>query len=134
MEQTPEPLQPAARENFSRYQANIPLYLILSLITCFIFGAYWNYKKIETCNAMLKRTELKFSHWLIFSILTCGIFHIFYQYKMGSALVEIQRNFKQPIFDSLPVVSIFTTIFGLSIITDCIHQNEINKIIESQPA
>jgi len=48
---------------------------------------------------------------------------------MGSAIVEIQRNRNLHIFDSLPIVSVFTTIFGVSIVTDCIHQHEINKLV-----
>ncbi len=126
----PQPIQPSpSSENLGRYHANIAVYLLLSLITCFIFAVYWNYVKMEAINAMLKRQELKFSHWLIFSFLTCGIFHIFYQYKMGAAIVEIQKSKGKDVFESLPVVSIFTTILALSIVTDCVHQHEINKLI-----
>ena len=48
---------------------------------------------------------------------------------MGSAIVEIQQNTNKATFDSLPILSCLTTIFGLSIVVDCIHQHEINKII-----
>ena len=33
------------------------------------------------------------------------------------------------IFDSLPIISCLATIFGMSIVVDCIHQHEINKIV-----
>ena len=113
----------------SNYDLSIPVYLILTLITCGIFNLYWNYKQMEACNYLLKRQDFKFAYWILFSILTCGIYHIFYQYKMGSAIVEIQRNINKPIFDSLPIISCFVTIFGLSVVVDCIHQHEINKIV-----
>lgn len=113
----------------SNYDLSIPVYLILTLITCGLFNLYWNYKQMEACNYLLKRRDFKFSHWILFSILTCGIYHIFYQYKMGSAIVEIQRISNKAVFDSLPVVSCLVTIFGLSVVVDCIHQHEINKIV-----
>lgn len=113
----------------SKYNLSIPVHLILTLITCGIFNLYWNYKQMEACNYLLKRQEFRFAHWILFSILTCGIYHIFHQYKMGAAIVEIQRNTNKNIFDSLPLISCLVTIFGLSIVVDCIHQHEINKIV-----
>lgn len=118
-----------AHGDLSRYKLNIPLYLIFSLLTCGLFGLYWNYLQMEACNTMLKRTEFRFGRWLLFSILTCGIYLIYYQYQMGAAIVEIQRNRNVHVFESLPIVSVFTTIFGFSIVTDCVHQHEINKLV-----
>ncbi len=113
----------------STYNLSIPIYLILTIITCGLFNLYWNYKQMEACNFLLDRQEFKFSHWIIFSLLTCGIYHFFYQYKMGSAIVEIQKTADITIFDSLPILSCIVSIIGLSIVVDCIHQYEINKII-----
>lgn len=113
----------------SKYNLSIPVYLILTLITCGIFNLYWNYMQMEACNYLLKRQDFKFVYWILFSILTCGIYHIFYQYKMGAAITEIQKNNNKIIFDSLPILSCLLTLFGLSIVADCIHQYEINKIV-----
>jgi len=112
-----------------QYNLSIPLYLILTLITCGLFNLYWNYKQMEACNELLKREDFNFVYWLLFSILTCGIYHIYYQYKMGAAIMEIQKNADKLIFDSLPIISCLATIFGMSIVVDCIHQHEINKIV-----
>jgi len=113
----------------SKYDLSIPLYLILTLITCGLFNLYWNYKQMEACNEILQRQEFKFIYWLLFSLLTCGLYHIFYQYKMGSAIVEIQNKTGNTVFDALPVLSCLVTVFGLSIVVDCIHQYELNKIL-----
>lgn len=83
---------------------------------------------MEACNVLLKRREFSFWTWLLLTILTCGIYHIFYQYKMGAAIVEIQQLMNRDVFDKLPLLSVIVTILGLSIVVDCIHQNEINKI------
>jgi hypothetical protein len=47
---------------------------------------------------------------------------------MGAAIVEIQHLMSRDLFDKLPLISVFVTIIGLSIVVDCIHQHEINKI------
>ena len=118
------PAQPITPKSY----INIPLYLILTILTCGIFNLYWNYRQMEACNALLNRREFSFWIWLLLAILTCGIYHIFYQYKMGAAIVEIQHLMNRDLFDKLPLISVFVTIIGLSIVVDCIHQQEINKI------
>lgn len=116
-------------ETLSQYIFSIPAYIVFTLLTCGLFNLYWNYKQMEVCNKMLDREEFKFWNWLIFSILTCGLYHIYYQYQMGSAIMEIQRKVKTPVFDNLSMISLFVTLFGGSIIVDGIHQHEINKLI-----
>ncbi len=108
--------------------ASIPIYLVLTLVTAGIFNLYWNYRQMQACNAMLGRREFSWSRWIILSILTFLLYHIYYQYKMGRAIVEIQRRFEEPVFEELPIVSLIVTLLGLSIVVDCIHQSQINKL------
>jgi len=125
-----EPTSPNdVHQGRSRYYLSIPLYLILTLLTFGIFNLYWNYLQMEACNSLLKRVEFRFGYWILFTLLTCGIYHIFYQYKMGAAIVELQRNYNAVVFDALPVISVIVTVLGLSIVVDCIHQHEINKLV-----
>jgi hypothetical protein len=107
---------------------SIPLYLVFAILTCGLFNLYWNYRQMGACNGLLKRRQFSFWVWLLLSLVTCGIYHFFYQYQMGAAIVEIQRNYDAIVFDKLPLVSLFATIFGLSIVVDCIHQDELNKV------
>ena len=118
------PAQPITPKSY----INIPLYLVLTILTCGIFNLYWNYRQMEACNALLNRREFSFWIWLLLTLLTCGIYHIFYQYKMGATIVEIQHLMNRDLFDKLPLISVFVTIIGLSVVVDCIHQHEINKI------
>lgn len=115
------------RGDFTHHNVSIPLYLILTLLTCGIFNLYWNYRQMQACNEMVGRNEFSWPRWFFLSLLTCGIYHLFYQYKMGSVIVEIQRKYHVVVFDSLPIVSILVAVFGASIIVDIIHQYEINK-------
>lgn len=106
-----------------------PAFLLLTLVTCGLFNIYWNFRQMEACNDLLGRQEFEFVTWILLSIVTCGIYHIFYQYKMGSAIVEIQRRQGKPVFENLPVISVVVSAFALTIIVDCIHQSEINKLV-----
>jgi len=109
--------------------ASIPLYLLLTLVTAGIFNLFWNYRQMQACNAMLGRREFSWTRWIVLSVLTLLFYHIYYQYKMGAAIVEIQRRYEVPPFEALPLVSLFTTLFGFSIVVDCIHQYELNKLV-----
>ena len=117
-------IQPANSE----HQVDIVIYLILTIFTCYIFNLYWNYRQMKACNDLVGREEFSWPVWFFLSILTCGIYHIYYQYKMGAAIVEIQHLFNRDVFEKLPLLSVIVTILGFSIVVDCIHQNEINKI------
>jgi hypothetical protein len=130
MDQTGITPAPFDAPPYSEHRASIPIYLILTIVTCGIFNLYWNYRQMVACNDLLRRREFGFWVWVLLSLITCGIYHIYYQYKMGAAIVEIQRNAGVEMFDKLPLISVFGTILGFSIVVDCIHQHEINKLVE----
>jgi hypothetical protein len=112
-----------------RHFTSIPLYLVLTILTFFVFNIYWNYRQMAACNDLLDRDEFSFVVWLLLCLVTCGIYHFFYQYKMGAAINEIQEERDLPITDNLPVLSVVAAILGVGIVADCIHQFEINKIV-----
>ena len=112
-----------------RHYANVPLYLVLTIVTAFLFNLYWNYRQMQACNDLLDRDEFSFLTWLLLCIVTCGIYHFFYQYRMGAAINEIQEIRDLPITEDLPVLSVIAAILGAGIVADCIHQFEINKIV-----
>lgn len=109
---------------------NIALYLILSLLTCFLFDIYWNYRQMEACNDLLGRDEFSFGLWLFLVVITFGLYHFYYQYQMGRAIVEIQDRMGRPTTDGLPIVSVLATFLGFGVVADCIHQLEINRIVD----
>ncbi len=121
--------RPAPYGDERRYYASIPLYLILTLLTLFIFNLYWNYRQMVACNALLGRREFSFLVWLLLSPLTCGLYHLYYQYQMGAAIVEIEHERGLAVYEGLPVSSVVAAILGLGVVADCIHQHEINRIV-----
>ncbi len=112
-----------------RHFASIPLYLILTLVTCGFYNLYWNYRQMEACNELLRREEFNFPVWLLLTLVTCGIYHLYYQYKMGAAINEIQEHRGLLVTDGLPLLSVIAAVLGAGVVADCIHQHELNKII-----
>lgn len=114
---------------FGEYNTSIPVYLILTVVTGGIWDLYWNYRQMQACNALVGRQEFNWTTWFLLSIITCGIYHVFYQYQMATVIVEAQQKWGMPIFQSLPVASVLVSLFGGSVIVDCMHQHEINKLV-----
>jgi hypothetical protein len=114
-----------------RHQANIPLYLILSIVTFFVWDLYWNWRQMRTCNELLGRKEFGFILWLFLCAITFGLYYFYYQYKMGAAIVEIALERGVEPLHELPLISVAAALLGFGIIADCIHQFEINRIVES---
>jgi len=110
------------------HSLSIPLYLVFTVLTVGVFNLYWNYRQMQSCNELLDRGEFSFGMWILLCIVTCGLYHFYYQYKMGAAINEIQHAYELPVTADLPVLSLLTTLIGFGIVTDCIHQHEINKI------
>lgn len=112
-----------------QYAASIPVYLVLTVLTLFVFNIYWNYKQMKACNALLGRVEFRFWVWVLLCLITFGIYHFYYQYQMGAAIVEIQEDRDLPVSDGLPFMSVVAAVMGFGVVADCIHQLEINKIV-----
>ncbi len=124
-----EAYRPGEIDERNPYYASIPLYLVLTLATAFLFNLYWNYRQMLACNEMLGREEFSFVTWLLLTLLTCGIYHLYYQYCMGAAINEIQEMRDLPVTDGLPALSVVAAILGVGVVADCIHQHEINQIV-----
>lgn len=66
-------------------------YVLLSLVTCGIYGLYFIYKMAEDINVICagdgKQTAglLKF---ILLSLVTCGIYMYFWEYSLGNRLAE----------------------------------------------
>ena len=107
----------------SPHVRNIALDLILTLLTCFIFNLYVQYRQCLALNDMLKQDKYSFWLWLILTIITCGFYHIYHEYRMSADLCKVLKKSGE----QLTIVSVFLTFFGFSIVLDAIQQSEINS-------
>jgi len=106
---------------------NIALDLIFTIITCGIYGLYWQYKQMQALNGWLGRRDFDFLLWLLLSIITCGIFAMYYEYKMAKGINEIQEQNNLRVAGDLPLICLLLAIFQLVFVSLAIQQLEINK-------
>ena len=111
----------------------VGLAILLTLVTCGIYGLYWQYKQMQTLNAWLRNEEFSFLTWFFLTIITCGIFSVYYEYKMARGINEVQANNGFRVKNDLAVISLLLAIFGLGFVSLAIQQAEINGFYGSNP-
>jgi len=102
--------------------------IILTLITCGIYGLYWFYKLTEEINIASEDHSISPGAALLFTILTCGIYGIYWSYKMGKNMSKAQflRGMSR---DDNSILYLILSIFGLSIVVYAILQSELNSMV-----
>ena len=101
--------------------------VVLTLVTCGIYGLYWQYQQFRIVNGWLGRHEHDFVRYLVLSVITCGIYAIYYEYKFALSINEVQRSRGFRVDDSLPVLAVVLALFGAGVVTWCLEQGEINR-------
>lgn len=118
--------------NSSWYRApiqkrNIALCIVLSLITCGIYMYYWLYCIAEDLNTASHTQEATGGMVVLLSIVTCGIYLWYWLYKAGEKVDAIRVRCGMAAANS-SVVYLLLGIFGLSIISQALIQNELNAV------
>ena len=117
----------------SEGRRSIVIGILVTLVTCGIYGLYWQYKQMATLNAWLKRDEYSFWLWFFLSIITGGIFAIYYEYKMANSINQVQAD-NDLVFDSnLPTICVLLAIFSIGVGSLAIQQHQINRLYERIP-
>lgn len=107
---------------------NIALYLILSIVTCGLFGLYWEYVLVNDTNIATGNTEGKNGIVVILlNLITCGIFWWIWVYKAGEGLDAVKvKNGGQA--GNRGILYLVLSIFGLGIVAVALIQNELNEL------
>ncbi|SFR59148.1 DUF4234 domain-containing protein [Anaeromicropila populeti] len=108
-------------------QRNIALCIILTLITCGIYGLYWMICLNSDSQIVSKDTGVSGGLLILLSIVTCGIYTIYWMYKLGDR-IDMAKASRGVTSANTGVLYLVLTIFGLSIISYCLAQNELNKL------
>ncbi len=81
-------------------------------------------------NQNLHKISYTTGKWLLLSIITFGIYHIYHEYVTSNQILEIQKNYElKQGPDTFPILCLLLCWFGMFLVTDIVHQEEINKII-----
>lgn len=68
--------------------------LLLTIVTCGVYGLYWMYKVMESLSIIKKDYNNEFWKWLVLSFITCSIYNIYWTYKNAKFLYEVQLKQK----------------------------------------
>ena len=103
---------------------NIAVCIILSIVTCGIYGLYWMYQiNRAACEVNPNEWSTDGGLVILLSIVTCGIYSIYWNYKMGKAFRVLPGS------SDNSILYLVISIIGLSIVNYCIIQSDINRAV-----
>lgn len=115
----------------SEYRRSVLMDMLLTLVTCGIYGLYWQYRLMKGLNALLGEQKHNFLKWLLLTTITCGIWHIYVLFVMSQDMNNLQGEHSIPPTRDLPVISLILSIVGFPIAVEAILQHLMNEIIEA---
>ena len=96
-------------------QRNIAMCIILSIVTCGIYGLYWLVCITDDMNTATEEQWTTGSMVLLFSIVTCGIYSIYWAYKMGEKVDILKAKSGTPTSNS-GLLYLILSLFGFGIV------------------
>ena len=109
-----------------RNQRSIPLYIVLTLVTCGLFGLYWFVVLTDETNEATGETQLASGALaLILTIITCNIYGWYWAYKMGEK-VDIIKSQNGQSAGNTGILFIILQALGLGIINYALAQDTLN--------
>ena len=109
---------------------NLALYIILTLVTCGLFGIYWFCTLNDDTNKVSGHPEAMggIAAFLL-SIVTCGIYGLVWMYNMGTRIDEAKTKRGMP-SGNTGTLYLILAIVGFGWVAEIILQSELNKLAE----
>lgn len=104
---------------------SIPVAIVLSLVTCGIYGLYWYVCITDEVASACDDHSISGVSTLIFTIITCGIYQLYWAYKIGNLSAQLKARRGYPA-DSQGILFIILAVLGLNIVNMAIVQDELN--------
>lgn len=112
-----------------RNQRSIPMYIILSLVTCGLFALYWFVVLTDETNEVSGETQLAGGVVaLILTVITCGIYGWYWAYKMGEKVDIIKSRTGKPAGNT-GILFIILQVLGLGVIVYALAQDALNHAV-----
>jgi hypothetical protein len=108
---------------------NLAVYIILSIVTCGIFGLYWFV--VSTDDAKTVSNDYNGASGgvaLLLTIVTCNIYGFYWAYKQGERVDNARAMRGIPGGGSSNILFLILQIFGLGIVNYILIQDALNKI------
>ena len=116
-------------------ERSIPLSIVLTVITCGIYGLYWIYKLHEEANFLCgRREEMSPALVVLLCIVTCGIYQVYWAYTQGEKFRDEANMRGSREADDSPVLFLVLEVANYfvgvtSIIDKALMQDRINQIL-----
>lgn len=106
---------------------NIALCIILTLITCGIYGIYWFICLADDVNTVANENDTSGGVVFLLTLITCGIYGLYWAYRCGEKLDRAKQN-RGMYSSNSGILYLILYMFG-GIICYALIQNEINKLV-----
>jgi len=107
-------------------QRNIAVCIILSIITCGIYGIYWFICLTNDTNTVANEPGTSGGVAFILTIITCGIYGLYWAYKCGEKLDKAKTD-RGMAASNGGILYLILFLFG-GIIAYALIQNELNNM------
>lgn len=109
-------------------ERNIILAIVLSIVTCGIYGIYWQVKINNELLQLSRKEGPGGVAVILLTIITCGIYGIYWSFKMGTCVDEIDGNRDS----SMKIVFLLLCILGFGFVNLILAQNSINDYVNKK--
>lgn len=107
---------------------DIAIAIILSIVTCGIYGIVWFVRLTDEINFVSGHTgDTSGGMALLLTLVTCGIYGWIWLYKMGEKLDEATVGRGMPA-QSRGILYLILGVFGLGIVAYALMQDTLNKL------
>ena len=116
---------PTAQHRSAPQHRSIVVAIILTIVTCGIYGLYWMICITDEMNQLAEVNDTSGGTAVLLSFITCGIYSIYWAYRLGEKrdIVEHQNG-------SSNILYLVLSVLGLGILVHALAQDAINKAIE----
>lgn len=108
-------------------QRNIAVCIILSIVTCGIYGLYWLACLNNDTNTASGTFSTSGGMVVLLTIITCNIYGIYWAFKQGEKIDAAKASRGIPSSNS-GILYLILSLFGFGIIAWALMQNELNKL------
>ena len=108
---------------------SIGMCILLSIVTCGIYAIIWLIQMADDVrNASGDVTAPSGGMVFLLSIVTCGIYLLYWMYKAGDSLNRAKQARGMMVDSNAGIMYLLLSVFGLSIVSYCLIQSELNKL------
>lgn len=109
-------------------ERSLPVSILLTIITCGIYGIYWFIVLTDEVNQHSGEDDTSGGIAFLLTLVTCGIYGIYWAYRMGIK-TGIMKEKRGGGSSDDRIVYLILVLFGLGIIVYALAQNEINNTL-----